>query len=111
MTQIKNPLGISKSEVNGVLSVRDVFTTLRSYVGKNEANPRKIAYRAGALGLGAAVIGGISSAVGTGHHLAVDGIYNIIQCLDEIDNERLNDLGSDGAACLCWRLHWRAAFC
>ena len=92
MTQIKNPLGISKSEVNGVLSVRDVFTTLRNYIGKNETNPRKIAYRAGAFGLGAAVIGGISSAVGTGHHLAVDGIYNIIQCLDEIDNERLSDL-------------------
>lgn len=93
MTHIKNPVGIEKSEINGVFSVRDIYAKMieSMRVGITERS-RAIPYPAGAFGLGTAVAGGLSSAVGTEHYLAVDGIRNIIQCLDEIESERLTEL-------------------
>ncbi len=100
MTNIKNPLGITLSEIDGVYSMRDVYAKLIQVMGKQAANQREIAYPAGAYGLGTAVVGGMSTAVGTEHYLAVDGVYNVMQCLEEIDNERLTKLVLvEAAAC------------
>jgi iron only hydrogenase large subunit-like protein len=92
MTHIKNPAGIEKSEIDGVFSVRDIYARLLELMKDEFREIRKIPYPAGAFGLGTAVAGGLSSAVGTEHYLAVDGISNIIQCLDEIESERLTEL-------------------
>lgn len=91
MTNIKSPLGIACSEVDGVYSLSDVYAVMVENMGKN-GRPREPMNPAGAYGLGAAVVGGLSAAVGTEHYLAVDGINNVIQCLEEIDNERLRKL-------------------
>ena len=100
MTNIKNPLGISKSEINGVYAMRDIYAQLLPLVGKGGGKHRQVAFPAGAYGLGTAVIGGMSTAVGTEHYLAVDGIYNVMQCLEEIDNERLRKVMLvEAAAC------------
>ena len=92
MTHVRAPLGISKSSIDGVFSVRDMYAEMLNVLGKTDSEMRSIPFRAGAFGLGSAVVGGLSSAVGTAHYLAVDGMNNIIQCLDEIDNERLTEL-------------------
>lgn len=93
MTHIKSPLGITKSDINGVFAVRDVYPQLMKFIGKaGDTHMNNIAFRAGAFGLGSAVVGGLSAAVGTEHYLAVDGICDVMQCLDEIDNERLRGL-------------------
>ncbi len=91
MTNIKSPLGIEKSEVNGVFSLLDLYALLLEHMGEGGAH-REVAFPAGAYGMGTAVVGGLSSAVGTEHYLAVDGVYNVIQCLEEIDNDRLKKL-------------------
>ncbi|MDL2217062.1 4Fe-4S binding protein [Christensenellaceae bacterium OttesenSCG-928-M15] len=92
MTNIKNPLGITKSDIDAVYSMQDVYALLIEHMGKDSGGPREIAQPAGAYGLGTAVVGGMSTAVGTEHYLAVDGIYNVMQCLEEIDNQRLRKL-------------------
>lgn len=92
MTNIKNPLGIDNSEVDGVYSMRDIYAQIIDNMGKGTSHNRDIVHPAGAFGLGTAVIGGLSAAVGTEHYLAVDGIYHVMQCLEEIDNERLRKL-------------------
>ncbi len=93
MTNIKNPFGIEKSAINGVLSVRDVYAQLVGRMGKfDEGQLHSIAHPAGAFGLGTAAIGGLCSAVGTEHYLAVDGIHAVTQCLDELENERIKNL-------------------
>ncbi|MDD3919655.1 MAG: [Fe-Fe] hydrogenase large subunit C-terminal domain-containing protein [Eubacteriales bacterium] len=94
MTHIKNPLGVTKSEINGVYSMKEIYAELIKRVGKQETagELRSTAFPPNAYGLGTAVVGGFSAAVGTEHYLAVDGINNVMQCLDEIDNERLRNL-------------------
>lgn len=93
MTSLKNPLAIAKSEIDGVYSMQEIYALLIEHIGKGEeGEPREIVQPAGAYGLGTAVIGGLSAAVGTEHYLAVDGIYNVMQCLEEIDNQRLRKL-------------------
>ncbi len=92
MTHVRSPIGIQKSAIDGVFSVRDMYAEIINVIGKTDTPLRSIPYRAGAFGLGSAVVGGLSSAVGTEHYLAVDGMNHIIQCLDEIDNERLTEL-------------------
>lgn len=91
MTHIKNPMGVSSSEINGVFPVRDMYAKMISLMGVG-GKRRNIDYPAGAYGIESAAIGGWSAAVGTKHYLAVDGVSNIIACLEEIDNERLTEL-------------------
>ena len=91
-THVRNPLGIKKSELDGVFASRDVYARVISLMGKVERKQSAAMFPSGAFGIGAAVVGGFSAAVGTEHYLAVDGIYAIIQCLEEIENERLRDL-------------------
>lgn len=91
MTHIRTPVGVEKSEINGVFSVRDIYAELINLMGK-VSSEREISNRAGAFGLGTAVVGGTSIAVGTKHYLAVDGINNVIDCLEELENERLTGL-------------------
>ncbi len=100
-THVRNPLGIKKSELDGVFASRDVYARVISLMGKVEKKQSAAAmFPSGAFGLGAAVVGGFSAAVGTEHYLAADGIYSIIQCLEEIENERLRDLQLfEGMAC------------
>lgn len=103
MTNIKNPLGIVHSEVDGVYSMRDMYVKISEFMangGADKATQREIPFPSGAYGLGTAVVGGLSVAVGTEHYIAVDGIYNVMQCFEEIDNERLRKLLLvDASAC------------
>lgn len=97
MTNIKNPLGITESEVDGVYSMRDMYAKIMDAITSIERMQIKdricdIPFPAGSYGISTAVIGGLSAAVGTEHYLAVDGIENVMQCLEEIDNERLKKL-------------------
>jgi iron only hydrogenase large subunit-like protein len=91
-THVRHPLGIEKSELDGVFASRDVYAKVISLMGKVNGQPSAVMFPSGAFGIGAAVIGGFSVAVGTERYLAVDGVHSIIQCLEEIENERLGDL-------------------
>jgi hypothetical protein len=56
--------------------------------------------RSTAYGIGWANSGGESNALGVENYLAVDGIQNVIKVLDEIENNKLNDLDFfEGLAC------------
>ncbi len=91
-THVRRPLGLTKSELDGVFASRDVYAKVISLMGRVDVPQNAAMFPSGAFGLGAAVIGGFSAAVGTEHYLAVDGVHSIIQCLEEIENERLHDL-------------------
>ena len=85
---------MQKSEIDGVFAVREVYAQLVKAIesGRDKGPVCAIPYPAGAFGLGTAVVGGLSSAVGTEHYLAVDGIDNVCQCMEEIENERITGL-------------------
>ncbi len=90
MTQLRTPLGIEgPSAMNGVFGVRDMYAQLVEHIGKTGGICDTVDFPAGAFGLGTAVIGGLSTAVGTEHYLAVDGVHAVSECLDAIENEHI----------------------
>ncbi|MBQ6949976.1 MAG: 4Fe-4S dicluster domain-containing protein [Clostridia bacterium] len=98
MTAIRTPLGQEKSAVDGAISMVEIYGALRSFINKNIITPTRP--HATGFGLGWAASSGESSAVCPENSLAVDGIQNVIRVLEEIENEKLNDLVFfEGNAC------------
>ncbi|MBE6600369.1 MAG: 4Fe-4S dicluster domain-containing protein [Ruminococcaceae bacterium] len=86
----KNPIGLEKSEIDGVLAMRDLYFMLVSEMNKID-NPT-IASRSGIIGISWAGSGGESSALMNDKYLAADGIENVIHVLDEIEKENIRGI-------------------
>ena len=89
-TYARMPLGIEKSELDGVLSVSDVYLKISGIV-KHMRTPQPLS-RSGSIGVGWAGSGGEASALQSDNYLAADGIENVIKVLGEVENDKLNDL-------------------
>lgn len=85
VSYVKNPIGVEKSAVDGVLAMRELYFKLVSEMNKID-NPT-IASQSGIIGMSWAGGGGESSALMNDRYLAADGIENIIHVLDEIEKE------------------------
>lgn len=98
MTAIRNPIGHELSAVDGAISMLEIYGLLASHI-KNYTIDQSIA-KATAYGVGWANSGGEAAAVCPEHSMAVDGIENVIHVLEEIENNKLQDLVFfEGAAC------------
>ncbi len=86
----RNPIGVEKSAVDGVLSISDIYFRLVPAM-KKITNPY-ISSRSGIIGISWAGSGGESSALLNDKYLAADGIENIIKVLDEIEKENFAGL-------------------
>ncbi len=90
ITAIKSPICNIKSYVNGVFGIKDIYPALLSKMEKqSETEPLK---KSGIIGVSWASSGGESAALLNDRYLAADGIENVIHVLEEIEDEKLNDL-------------------
>ncbi len=86
----RNPIGVEKSAVDGVLSISDIYFRLIPAMKKIK-NPY-VTSRSGIIGISWAGSGGESSALLNDKYLAADGIENVIKVLDEIEKENFAGL-------------------
>lgn len=102
MASITHPEAMNgPSLLDGAIAIRDVYGALAKRI-KETGDSVPAGPRAGAFGIGWAASGGESMAAGTQHYLAADGIYNVMKCLDEIENRKFSDLVLfEGRACTC----------
>lgn len=99
MTVVKNPIGMDKSFVDGCISIMDIYGPLCSKIRR--VTSAKDLQTATALGVGWANSGGEGRALQQENFLAVDGIHNVIQVLEEIENGKLSDLDFfEGLSCI-----------
>ena len=97
-TAVMNPLGREASDVNGVISLMDVYACLNVQVTQQATI--KGLHTASALGVGWANSGGEAAASSCENTLAVDGVFNVIHALEEIENNKMSDLDFfEGLAC------------
>ena len=90
VTSIKNPIGRSKSSVDGAISILDVYGPLVNELRKPD---NALTFqKATSFGIGWANSTGESKALGIDNYLAVDGINNVIKVLEEVENGKLTDL-------------------
>ena len=96
-----SPLGNTASNIDGVLSMMELYGALANKISDNAKSGKKLPGRIGlAGGVGWAVSGGEAAQAGIENCLAVDGIHNVIQALEEIEDGKLADLDFfEGLAC------------
>lgn len=89
-TASRDPLGFDKSEVDIVVSIKDVYPALLAAMKRDdltEAGPLS-----GSLGVGWGLSGGEAAGLSGITVLAADGIENIIRVLEDLEDEKITDV-------------------
>ena len=90
VTDIKQPIGIEKSMVDGAIAISEIFPPLSPKMDKlEEIEPIS---ESGIIGVSWASSGGEASALLNDKYLAADGIENVIRVLEELEDERIREL-------------------
>lgn len=93
VTAVKNPLGYEKSEVDGVLAIKDVYPRLincmKTVAERDELEDLAIS---GKIGISWGSSGGEASGLLTDSYLAADGIENIIRVLEDMEDQKFTNL-------------------
>ena len=90
VSYVKNPIGVEKSAVSGVLSIGDFYFKMLSAMKK--ITEPTVQAKSGIIGISWAGAGGEASALFNDKYLAADGIENVIKVLDEIDNGNIRTI-------------------
>ena len=100
-TAIKAPLGRKKSNIDGAISILEIYGLLAGQLkGPHLVEYKEEDLRASARGVGWANSGGECQAADALNSLAVDGIANVARALEDIENDRFSDLDFfEGLAC------------
>ena len=90
VTDARTPMGSEKSNIDRVLAISDVYPALCSSMKKVEkVQPLS---HSGIIGVGWSSIGGEAAGLLNENHLAADGISNVIKVLEDLEDEKLQDL-------------------
>lgn len=90
VTAVKQPLALQKSNVSGVISIKDVYMRLAKEISSVK-KPQKLSV-AGKEGISWARSGGEAAALGIKNYIAVDGIHNVIKILEELEDEKIKNV-------------------
>ncbi len=88
VSYVKNPIGIEKSAVTQVLSISELYFMLIGKLGKIK-NPLPLS-KVGVIGVSWASSGGEASSIFNDRYLAADGIDNVIDVLEQLENDKLS---------------------
>lgn len=86
-----SPLGISKSEIDAVLAIKDVYPKLLPLMKEVSDCAEELSI-AGKIGISWGSSGGEASGLLTDSYLAADGIENVIQVLEDLEDQKFGDL-------------------
>ena len=91
-TAIKNPVTVDNSNVNGVISVNDLYVKMAHEITKMPDKDIENLSKSGKKGILWAIAGGEAEATGSKHHICVDGIHNVIDVLEAVEDNKLRDI-------------------
>lgn len=89
-TAVKSGTGTKKSQVDGVIAMKDVYLRLAQKLSHID-RPLPLS-KAGSLGTRWANSGGEAEGSTAARRISVDGIHNVIQVLEDIEDDRLSDI-------------------
>lgn len=90
VTDVRAPISVQKSAVDGAIGISEVFPILSSKMDKlTKLEPLA---HSGIIGVSWATSGGESAALIKEKYLAADGIENVIRVLEEMEDERIGEL-------------------
>lgn len=92
VTSVKEPYENRKSNVDGVLSIKDMFLPILDIMKKQDAITEEPFSLSSAIGVSWAGTGGESSAINDGRRIAVHGIQNVNDILEEAVQGNLDNI-------------------
>lgn len=102
VTSIKRPIGIERSYVDGAFSIKSLYGDIIKNAKKIKDTESVQSFKKpSSLGIGWGRVGGQSYAIGVENYVAVDGIENVINVLEEIELGKLENIDYfEGLACV-----------
>lgn len=92
------PIGAAKSYINGTFSVKDMYLKVLPHLSNKESLEELT--RADFEGVCWAVSGGEATGLATENYIAVDGIHNVIEVMEAIEDGKMGDIDFvEGLAC------------
>ncbi len=93
VSAVKIPLGIEKSDVDGVLAIKEVYPKLLPFMKEAEAaqDIEELAI-SGKIGISWGGTGGEAGGLLTDSYLAADGIENVIRVLEDLEDQKFSSL-------------------
>lgn len=89
-TIVRSPIGIKKSNIDGVISLQEVYMRLNTEI-KRISRPEPLC-QSSPEGIDWALSGGESRGIRIRNSISVDGIENVINVLEELENGQLEDV-------------------
>jgi len=89
-TAIKMPLGTSDVDVDGIISISEIYPTLAHIMSHLKEDEIEDLARSGPAGVGWAASGGEAAAANVDKILAADGIENVISVLEAIEDGKVH---------------------
>lgn len=86
------PLGIDRSNVDGVISIADVYLPLRTAMSRLAPEELENLAQGSVTGMGWASSGGESADSRIENAISVDGLENVINVLEQVEDGRLTDV-------------------
>lgn len=90
MTAIRAPICLGGSNINGAFAIKEIYPALLSQMNRLKAVDNM--QDSGVIGVSWASSGGEASALLRDNCLAADGIENVIKILNEIEDEKLDNI-------------------
>lgn len=91
VSYVRNPLGVEKSQVDGVVAIRDVYKKILPYMKQAESAPMDLS-DTGKIGIGWSISGGESGGLLSDSYLAADGITNVQKVLEDLEDQKFETL-------------------
>jgi iron only hydrogenase large subunit-like protein len=92
VSAVKQPEGLKKTYVDGAIPISTIFPLVRELLSKADIREKQPLRRGSGTGMGWGRAGGENLSIGADKHLAVDGIHNVIEILDDIERGKLAEL-------------------
>lgn len=92
VTEVRSSSNVIKSNVDGVLSIKDTYLKMAQKISKIGENEIEELTYSGSEGILWAIPGGEASATKVERQISVDGIQNVIQVFEDIEDGKLNDI-------------------
>lgn len=93
VTACKSPLGIEKTDVDGVLAIKEIYPKLLPFMKEvAEGEEMEELSMSGRIGVGWGSSGGEAGGLLTDNYLAADGIENVIRVLEDLEDQKFSNL-------------------
>lgn len=95
ISAVNEPAGYDESVVSGAITIAEVYPLIREKLARDREEVQRLAdqMRPGSgLGMGWARSGGENQSIGSARQIAVDGIHNVIQILEDVERGKLSDI-------------------